>query len=293
MNFTFFPSIPFLLRTYRIASSHALSYAFCTSRNITYAVCFLFINSLIVCFRTIRWSAVALPGIPPAWASVIFTCPFILSLIILSYNFSELLARVIPLSFKHLPFFLCLCKLLFRLVASQQGFVPLCVSCLWFLIGIFLRVCCFLWIFHLGFHLVQGFFPFKFSYGLVNFCLCDCFTALAVSGVGFWLCFLRYLWCVGSSCRIQVCQVWLCIGPWSILPHGVLFLQGPLAPCRPLLLGCNPARFSFLPFYGLSRLYWGLFWLCFLVAGVFFLFSLFHVFLFRFLVLPVFVGTFL
>ena len=28
-------------------------------------------------------------------------------------------------------------------------------------------------------------FSFKFSYGLFNFCLCDCFTALAVSGVGF------------------------------------------------------------------------------------------------------------
>ena len=41
MIFRFFPSIPFLLRTYRIASSHALSYAFCTSRNITYTVCFL------------------------------------------------------------------------------------------------------------------------------------------------------------------------------------------------------------------------------------------------------------
>ena len=161
MIFRFFPPIPFLLRTYRIGSSHALSYSFCTSRNITYAVCFLSINSFIVCFRTIRWSAVALPGIPPAWASVIFTCPFILSLIILLYNFPKLLARVIPLSFEHLPFFLCLCKFwLFRLVASRQGFVPLCVSCLWFLVGIFLRVCCFLWIFHLGFHLVQGFFSF-------------------------------------------------------------------------------------------------------------------------------------
>ena len=91
MIFRFFPSIPFLLRTYRIASSHALTYAFSTSRNIPYAACFLFINSFIVCFWTIRWSAVALPGIPPAWASVIFTCPFMLSLIIISYNFPKLL----------------------------------------------------------------------------------------------------------------------------------------------------------------------------------------------------------
>ena len=50
-----------------------------------------------------RLSQVALPGIPPAWASVNWTCFFTLSLMIRSYNFPGLLARVIPLSFEHFP----------------------------------------------------------------------------------------------------------------------------------------------------------------------------------------------
>ena len=41
---------------------------------------------------------------PPAWAFVITTCCLTLSLIILSYSFLTLLARVIPLSFEHFPF---------------------------------------------------------------------------------------------------------------------------------------------------------------------------------------------
>ena len=63
----------------------------------------LFLISFMVCFITIRWSTVALPGIPPAWASVICTTFFTLSLMILSYTLPMLLAGVIPLSFEHLP----------------------------------------------------------------------------------------------------------------------------------------------------------------------------------------------
>ena len=57
----------------------------------------------MVCLRAMRWSAVALPGMPPACASVIFVTFFTLSFIILSYSFPALLARVMPLSFEHLP----------------------------------------------------------------------------------------------------------------------------------------------------------------------------------------------
>ena len=43
----FFPSILFLCRVYMIASSHALSYAFCTSREMMYAVFPFLVISLI------------------------------------------------------------------------------------------------------------------------------------------------------------------------------------------------------------------------------------------------------
>ena len=46
---------------------------------------------------------VALSGMPPACASVISVTFFTLSFIILSYSFPALLARVMPLSFEHLP----------------------------------------------------------------------------------------------------------------------------------------------------------------------------------------------
>ena len=75
--FRFLPSTPFFLRTCRIVSSQALSYAFCTSRNTTYAVWFLLFISFTVCFRTIKWSTVELPCMPPAWAFVITTCCFV------------------------------------------------------------------------------------------------------------------------------------------------------------------------------------------------------------------------
>ena len=105
--FRFLPSTPFFLRTYRIASSQALSYAFCKSRNTTYAVWFLLFISFTVCFRTIKWSTVELPCMPPARAFVITTCCLTLLLIILSYSFPTLLARVIPISFEHFPFLPC------------------------------------------------------------------------------------------------------------------------------------------------------------------------------------------
>ena len=88
-----------------MASSHALSYAFWTSRKITYAVLPFILVSWIVCFSVTRWSQVALPGVPPACDPVISTCFFILSLTILSYTLPALLARVIPLSLEHFPFF--------------------------------------------------------------------------------------------------------------------------------------------------------------------------------------------
>ena len=100
----FFPYIPFWFRAYNIASSQALSNAFCTSRKIIYAVIPLSLISLIVCFRTIKWSTVEHRGFPPACAFVILTSFFTLSFIILSYTFPILLARVIPLSFEHFPF---------------------------------------------------------------------------------------------------------------------------------------------------------------------------------------------
>ena len=57
-----------------MASNHALSYAFWTSRKITYAVFPFFLVSWIVCFSVMRWSQVALPGVPPACDPVITTC---------------------------------------------------------------------------------------------------------------------------------------------------------------------------------------------------------------------------
>ena len=83
-----------------MASSHALSYAFWTSRKITYAVLPFILVSWIVCFSVMRWSQVALPACDP----VISTCFFILSLTILSYTLPALLARVIPLSLEHFSF---------------------------------------------------------------------------------------------------------------------------------------------------------------------------------------------
>ena len=46
----------------------------------------------------------ALPYFPPAWASVIWVTSLTLSFMIRSYTFPTLLARVIPLSLEHFPF---------------------------------------------------------------------------------------------------------------------------------------------------------------------------------------------
>ena len=140
----FFPWIPFLWRAYRIASSHALSYAFWTSRKITYAVLPFTLVSWIVCFSV-----------------MISTCFFILSLTILSYTLLALLARVIPLSLEHYPFFLCLCITVGFLLLASWGVCFL-------LHGFYWRYCRMyvlflgqlLWMLRWGFCLVLGFFPF-------------------------------------------------------------------------------------------------------------------------------------
>ena len=70
-----------------------------------YAGFLLFLMVWMVSFTShVRWSTVALPFCPPAWASDILMVVDILLLIILSNIFPKLLARVIPLSFEHFPF---------------------------------------------------------------------------------------------------------------------------------------------------------------------------------------------
>ena len=73
------------------------------SKKIMYAVFLSFLISSMVWSRIIRWSQVAFPGMPPAWASVSWTSFLTLSLMILSNTFPGLLASVIPLSFEHFP----------------------------------------------------------------------------------------------------------------------------------------------------------------------------------------------
>ena len=53
--------------------------------------------------RIIRWSQVALTGIPPDWASISWPSFVTLSLMILPNTFLRLLANVIPLPFEHFP----------------------------------------------------------------------------------------------------------------------------------------------------------------------------------------------
>ena len=101
------PVRPLLLSAYSMAFSPALSYAFVTSRNATWRSSFLlvFLCCLIMVFRINRWSAVAFPFWPPAWASVILTVLVSLLFIIISNSLPMLLPSVIPLSLLHLPFF--------------------------------------------------------------------------------------------------------------------------------------------------------------------------------------------
>ena len=95
-----------------MAFSHALSYAFVMSRNAMCRYWFLcvFLWCFIIVFRIRRWSAIDWPFWLPAWASVVMSTVLdILLLIILSKSLPMLLARVIPLSLLHFPFYLCLC----------------------------------------------------------------------------------------------------------------------------------------------------------------------------------------
>ena len=59
----------------------------------------------MVSFSMRRWSVVALPFFPPAWASEMLTFFRLRSFIIRSYTFPALLDTVIPLSLEHFPFF--------------------------------------------------------------------------------------------------------------------------------------------------------------------------------------------
>ena len=111
-HWQFFPFTPFGCIACSIRSNHALLQAFCTSGNITYAVFLSFLISWVVWSRIMRWSQVALPGIPPDWASVGWTSFFTLSLMNLSNTFPGLLASVILLSFEHFPWFLFLCMII-------------------------------------------------------------------------------------------------------------------------------------------------------------------------------------
>ena len=99
------PLRPSLCITYIIASSHALSYAFVTSRNTMYAGFPWLRISFMTSFRIARWSVVAFPFWPPAWLSVMLILFLALLFNILSNSFPKLLARVMPLSFEHMPLF--------------------------------------------------------------------------------------------------------------------------------------------------------------------------------------------
>ena len=99
------PLRPSLCITYIIASSHAWSYAFVTSKNTMYAGFPWLLISFMTSFRIARWSVVAFPFWPPAWFSVMFILFLALLFNILSNSFPKLLAMVMPLSFEHIPLF--------------------------------------------------------------------------------------------------------------------------------------------------------------------------------------------
>ena len=93
-----------------------------------YAGFLLFLMFWMVSFCRARWSTVALPFCPPAWASVILMVFDILLLIILSNIFPKLLARVIPLSFEHFPFVpLPLYSLIISPVCHWVGILCVCI----------------------------------------------------------------------------------------------------------------------------------------------------------------------
>ena len=104
----------------------------------------------------------ALPSFPPTWASVICVTSLTLSFMIRSYTFPTLLARVIPLSLEHFPFWpLLLYSLMILPLSHDLGMLS--SSCT--LLIILVKVLVVYWlasrntVFHLGCHPVLS-FPF-------------------------------------------------------------------------------------------------------------------------------------
>ena len=138
--------VPYLCITYIIASSHALSYAFVTSKNAMYAgLCFDLIL-LMLFFNISRWSVVDFPFWPPAWASVMLTFGSIHLLIICSNTFPKLLARVIPRSYKHFPFVpFPLYSLIISPSSHCSGMFGVCIILFMFFMYICFVFFCLLW----------------------------------------------------------------------------------------------------------------------------------------------------
>ena len=100
------PSSPLLYSAYRIAFSHALSYAFVTSRNAMHRssfFCYVFFYYCVK-YQEVVCCCFSSPP-PPACASDMFTTLDILLFIIRLNSFPMLLPRVIPRSLLHFPFF--------------------------------------------------------------------------------------------------------------------------------------------------------------------------------------------
>ena len=141
----------------------------------------------MVCFITIKWSTVALPGIPPAWASVICTTFFTLSLMILSYTLPMLLARVISLSFEHLP--LVPLPLYSLIMWPWSQLAGICSS--WCILFIVVRRAFFVFSsasMKISFGMPSGprlFFRFSFFYYILEFFVCDFFFSLLIFFITF------------------------------------------------------------------------------------------------------------
>ena len=104
VSFQAAPLHPCLSMTYIMPLSHALSYAFVTSRKVTYVSFFISLFCLMASLILSMWSERHISFLPPAWFWLIFISFTILLLSSLSYVFPMLLDRVIPLSLLHLPF---------------------------------------------------------------------------------------------------------------------------------------------------------------------------------------------
>ena len=92
--------MPSLYITYIIVSSHALSYAFVTSKNTMYAGFPWLYISFMISFRIAKWSVAAFQFWLPAWFSVMLILVLALLSNILSNSFPKL-----PLSLEHFPLF--------------------------------------------------------------------------------------------------------------------------------------------------------------------------------------------